>query len=97
MPSGNWSLDNAFQYGQRIANIGGNILIKSDEDKNVLETFFEELTHVEKHHRSLVIIANGYIELFINSIIDEAIEKAYNGVNAISFDKAQYRTDIGKK
>ncbi len=29
--------------------------------------------------------------------LDEAIEKAYKGINQISFDKAYYRTDIGKK
>ena len=37
----------------------------------MLEAFFEELISVEKHHRSLVIIAHGYIEFFINCIIDK--------------------------
>lgn len=31
------------------------------------------------------------------SALDEAIQKAYEGVKAISFEKAYYRTDIGKK
>jgi len=49
---------------------GGTNLTNSNKDKDVLETFFEELIYVEKHHRSLVMIAHGYIELFLNSIID---------------------------
>jgi phosphoribosylamine--glycine ligase len=33
----------------------------------------------------------------IGNTLDEAIEKAYKGVSQISFEKAFYRTDIGKK
>ena len=41
-----------------------------ENEQGVLESFFRELTAVESHHRSLVIIAHGYIELLLNSIID---------------------------
>ncbi|KAF0091921.1 MAG: phosphoribosylamine--glycine ligase [Fusobacteria bacterium] len=33
----------------------------------------------------------------IGNTLDEAIEKAYKAVNQITFEKAYYRTDIGKK
>ncbi|RZB30418.1 MAG: hypothetical protein SRB1_02698 [Desulfobacteraceae bacterium Eth-SRB1] len=46
-------------------------MANSKSDKDILEAFFEELISVEKHHRSLVIIAHGYIELFLNCIIDK--------------------------
>jgi hypothetical protein len=39
-------------------------------EQGVLESFFKELSAVENHHRSLVIIVHGYIELLLNSIID---------------------------
>lgn len=41
-----------------------------ENELGVLESFFRELSAVENHHRSLVIIAHGYIELLLNSIID---------------------------
>jgi len=47
------------------------ILDNSNKNSEVLESFFKELIAVEAHHRSLVIITNGYIELFVNSIIDK--------------------------
>jgi hypothetical protein len=50
---------------------GVKILTNSKRNSDVLESFFKELIAVEEHHRSLVIIAYGYIELFLNSIIDE--------------------------
>jgi hypothetical protein len=46
------------------------ILTNSEKNNDVLELFFKELIAVEDHHRSLVIITYGYIELFLNSIID---------------------------
>jgi len=40
--------------------------------------------------RVLTVVARG-------SRFADAIERAYNGVNAISFSGLQFRTDIGKK
>jgi len=51
-------------------------LINPKENSDVLESFFKELIAVKEHHRSLVIIVHGYIELFLNSIINE---KCKNG------------------
>jgi hypothetical protein len=42
---------------------------KNNED--VLITFFTELNNIKQNNRSLVIITHGYIELFLNRIIDE--------------------------
>lgn len=41
-----------------------------ENEQGVLESFFKELGAVKYHHRTLVIIAHGYIELLLNSIID---------------------------
>lgn len=41
-----------------------------ENGQGVLESFFKEFSAVENHHRSLVIITHGYIELLLNSIID---------------------------
>ena len=54
-----------------IKRTGATILKNSKPNVYVLESFFKELIAVEEHHRSLVIIAHGYIELFLNRIIDE--------------------------
>ena len=43
---------------------------KLENEQGVLESFFKELGAVKNHHRSLVIIVHGYIELLLNSIID---------------------------
>ena len=46
-------------------------MVNPKKNNDVLESFFNELIAVKEHHRSLVIIAHGYIELFLNSIINE--------------------------
>ena len=42
-----------------------------NNNDDVLITFFEELNRVKQHHRTLIIITQGFIELFLNRIIDE--------------------------
>lgn len=64
---------------------------KSKKEEGVLESFFEELIVAEKHPRSLVIIANGYIELFINTLIDE---KCKNGKNRITKNNRDYTLSV---
>jgi len=43
----------------------------NNSDQDVLATFFGELNSVKQHHRSLGIITHGFIELFLNRIIDD--------------------------
>jgi hypothetical protein len=57
------------------------------KDEGVLESFFKELIVAEEHPRSLVIIANGYIELFINALIDG---KCKNGKKRITKNNRDY-------
>ncbi len=40
-------------------------------NNDVLAAFIGELNSVKQHHRSLVIITHGFIELFLNRIIDQ--------------------------
>ncbi|MBL0731397.1 MAG: DUF4145 domain-containing protein [Desulfosarcina sp.] len=51
------------------------------ENDGVLEAFFKELNSVKHHHRSLVIIVNGYIELFLNSIIEAKCKHGKKRIN----------------
>ncbi len=60
---------------------GATNLTNSKKNNDVLESFFEELIAVEEHHRSLVIIAHGYIELFLNNIIDEKCKHGKKRIN----------------
>lgn len=60
-------------------------------EEGVLESFFDELSLVKKHPRSLVIIANGFIELFINKIIDE---KCKNGKKRITKSNRDYPLSV---
>ena len=66
-------------------------MVNSKSDNNILEGFFEELLSVEKHHRSLVIIAHGYIELFINCIIDK---KCKHGKKRITKNPRDYTLSV---
>ena len=63
----------------------------SKQQEGVIESFFEELVVAEKHPRSLVIIANGYIELFINTLIDE---KCKNGKNNTTKNNRDYPLSV---
>ena len=63
----------------------------SKNEEGVLESFFDELKVVEKNSRSLVIIANGYIELFINTLIDE---KCKNGKKRITKNNRDYPLSV---
>ena len=54
--------------------IGDTVLKNTPENNNeqdVFATFIGELNSVKQHNRSLVIITHGFIELFLNRIIDE--------------------------
>ena len=57
------------------------------KNHDVLESFFGELLSVERHHRSLIIIAHGYIELFINCLINE---KCKHGKKRITKNTRDY-------
>ena len=66
-------------------------MTNSKESKDVLESFFTKLIAVEEHHRSLVIIAQGYIELFLNSIINE---KCKHGKKRITKNSRDYTLSV---
>jgi hypothetical protein len=74
---------------------GGTVLNNSNKnrsaDNGVLEAFFEELNSVKAHHRSLVIIVHGYIELFLNSIIDN---KCKHGKERITKNTRDYTLSV---
>ena len=70
---------------------GVKILTNSKRNSDVLESFFKELIAVEEHHRSLVIIAYGYIELFLNSIIDE---KCKHGKKRITKNNREFPLSV---
>ena len=63
----------------------------SKKNEGVLESFFKELVVVEQHPRSLIIIATGYIELFINTLIDE---KCKNGKKRITNNNRDYPLSV---
>ena len=44
---------------------------ENNSEQDILATFIGELNSVKQHHRSLVIITHGFIELFLNRIIEE--------------------------
>ena len=50
------------------------ILMQTNSNVDVLRAFFEEINRVQQHNRSLVIITQGFIELFINRIIDKKLK-----------------------
>ena len=60
-------------------------------DNGVLEAFFEELNSVKDHHRSLIIIIHGYIELFLNRIIDN---KCKHGKKRITKNTRDYTLSV---
>lgn len=60
--------------------------INESEDDGVLEAFFEELNSVKDHHRSLVIIVHGYIELFLNGIIEAECKHGKKRINKYTRD-----------
>ena len=62
-----------------------------NENDGVLESFFEELNSVKNHHRSLVIIVHGYIELFLNGII---AAKCKHGKNRIIKNTRDYTLSV---
>lgn len=57
---------------------------KNNDD--VLAAFIGELNNVKQHHRSLVIITHGFIELFLNRIIDEKCKHGRNRITSNNRD-----------
>ena len=62
-----------------------------EKNNDVLELFFKELIAVEDHYRSLVIITYGYIELFLNSIIDA---KCKHGIKRITKNNRDFPLSV---
>lgn len=62
-----------------------------ENEKGVLESFFKELSAVENHDRSLVIISHGYIELLLNNVIDA---KCKNGKNRITKNNRDFPLSV---
>ena len=58
---------------------------------DVLESFVEEIAAVDQHERSLVIITTGYIELFLNRIIDK---KCKHGKKRITKNNRDYPLSV---
>jgi hypothetical protein len=74
-----------------IKTVGDTKLTNPKINNDVLESFFGELLSVEKHHRSLVIIAHGYIELFTNCLINE---KCKHGKRRITENPGDYPLSV---
>ena len=55
-------------------------------NKDVLITFIRELNSVKHNQRSLVIITSGYVELFLNTIIDKKCKHGRKRITSHSRD-----------
>ena len=66
----------------------------NDNSNDVLATFIAEINCVKQHHRSLVIITHGFIELFLNRIIDE---KCKHGKKSITSNNRDFPLSVPLK
>lgn len=62
-----------------------------ENNNDALVAFYEELNSVKQHHRSLVIITHGFIELFLNRIIDA---KCKHGKKRITSSNRDYPLSV---
>ena len=62
-----------------------------DNNNDALIAFHEELNSVRHHQRSLVIITHGFIELFLNTIIDA---KCKHGKKRITSSNRDYPLSV---